>query len=268
MNGNIRRTSFVDSVTTSVLAHEFQHLINASRRLYVNQNAVPHEVVWLDEGLSHVAEELLFYHEAQSAPLNNVGATAGRASPLLVSAFNNDQIANASRYEDYLRSPSTNSPIRDDDSLGTRGATWDFLRYAADRKLRGGGTDASVWQALVNSQVTGIANLRQVFGANIGAMLGDWSVSNYTDDIVSGVSADFTQPSWDWHSILPKIGSNSTYPLKVTPLVSPTTTGSVIPGGAAYYRFSVAANATATIALTQASGATSGPLRGVVIRLR
>jgi hypothetical protein len=34
INGNVRRTGFVDSVTTSVLAHEFQHLINASRRLY------------------------------------------------------------------------------------------------------------------------------------------------------------------------------------------------------------------------------------------
>jgi hypothetical protein len=268
VNGNIRRTGFVDSVTTSVLAHEFQHLINASRRLYVNKNADPNEAVWLNEGLSHVAEELLFYHEGQSGPVRNLSATSLRASSALVGAFNDDQSSNAGRYEEYLNDPSTNSPIRDDDSLGTRGATWDFLRYAADRKLRGGGTDASVWQALVNSQVTGIANLRQVFGANIGSMLGDWSVSNYADDIVSGLSADFTQPSWNWHSIFPLLGSNSTYPLKVNPLVSPTTSGSVIPGGAAYYRFSVAANATATVILSRSTGATSGPLRGVLVRLR
>ena len=268
VNGNIRRTGFVDSVTTSVLAHEFQHLINASRRLYVNQNADPDETVWLNEGLSHIAEELLFYREGQSGPQRNLSATSLRASRVLVSAFNSDQSANASRYEVYLKSPSTNSPIRDNDSLGTRGATWDFLRYAADRKLRGDGTDASVWQALVNSQVTGIANLRQVFGANIGAMLGDWSISNYADDIVSGVSADFMQPSWNWHSIFPALGSNSAYPLTVNPLVSPTTSGSVIPGGAAFYRFSVTANATATVTLSRATGATSGPLRGVVVRLR
>ena len=39
INGNVGATGFVDSVTTSVLAHEFQHLINASRRLYVTRTS-------------------------------------------------------------------------------------------------------------------------------------------------------------------------------------------------------------------------------------
>ncbi len=267
VNGNVRRTGFVDSVTTSVLAHEFQHLINASRRLYVNQNAAPNETVWLNEGLSHVAEELLFYHEGQSGPQRNLDVTALRASRLLVTAFNTDQVSNASRYRTYLAAPSTNSPIRNDDSLATRGATWDFLRYAADRKERAGGTDASVWQALVNSRTSGIMNLKQVFGANLGDMLRDWSVSHYADDIVPGISVDFMQPSWNWHTIYPALGAGSTYPLQVGSLVAATTSGSVIPGGAAYYRFSVAASATGTITLTR-SGATSSPLQGVLIRLR
>ena len=268
VNGNIRRTGFVDSVTTSVLAHEFQHLINASRRLYVNQNAAPDEEVWLNEGLSHIAEELLFYHEGASGPLRNLSVTSLRASAVLVKAFNEDQSANASRYAEYLRNPSTNSPIRANDSLATRGATWDFLRYAADRKNRAGGTDASVWQALVNSQTSGIANLRTVFGANLGSMLRDWSVSNYTDDAVLGLAADFTQPSWNWRTIYPALGSNSAYPLKLSSLVGATTAGSVIPGGAAYYRLSVAANATGTITLSTSSGVSTGPLQGTLVRLR
>ena len=268
VNGNIRRTGFVDSVTTAVLAHEFQHLINASRRLFVNQNADFSETVWLNEGLSHVAEELLFYHEGQSGPQRNLDVAALRASRVLVNAFNNDQSSNASRYREYLNAPSANSPIRNDDSLATRGATWDFLRYAADRKTRGGGTDASVWQALVNSQTSGIQNLKQVFGVNLGAMLRDWSVSNYADDIVPGVTVDFTQPSWNWHSIYPAFGTNSTYPLPVNPLVAATTSGSVIPGGAAYYRFSVAASATGTVTLTRSPGGASGSLQGVLVRLR
>ena len=268
VNGNIRRTGFVDSVTTSVLAHEFQHLINASRRLYVNKGAAPNETVWLNEGLSHVAEELLFYHEGQSGPQRNFDVASLRASRPLVNAFNADQSSNASRYKVYLGAPSTNSPIRNDDSLATRGAIWDFLRYAADRKTRGGGSDASVWQALVNSQTSGIPNLKQVFGVNLGAMLRDWSVSNYADDIVSGVTTDFTQPSWNWHSIYPALGTNSTYPLPVNSLVAATTSGSVIPGGAAYYRFSVAASATGTVTLTRSTGAAGGPLQGVLVRLR
>ena len=268
VNGNIRRTGFVDSVTTSVLAHEFQHLINASRRIYVNKSAQPFEVVWLNEGLSHIAEELLFYHEGASGPQQNLDLPTVRASVRLKDAFNADQSSNASRYREYLIAPSTNSPIRNDDSLATRGATWDFLRYAADRKTRGGGTDASVWFALVNSQTSGAANLRQVFGANLGAMLRDWSVSHYTDDIVGGLSADFAQPSWNWHSLYPALGTAGVYPLSVTGLTTTGAGGSVIPGGASYFRFSVAANATGSVALTSSSGAAAAPLQGVVVRIR
>ena len=268
VNGNIRRTGFVDSVTTSVLAHEFQHLINASRRLYVNQGAEPFEDVWLNEGLSHIAEELLFYHEGATGPKNNLGLTALRASRTLINAFNEDQSSNAGRYQEYLTDPAKNSPIRDDDSLATRGATWDLLRYLADRKTAGGGTDASVWQALVNSKTTGIANLKQVFGTNLGALLRDWSVSHYTDDVVTSISSDFSQPSWNWHTLYPALAGNTSYPLKINQLSSATASGTVIPGGAAFYRFSVPVNATGTVTLTKSSGTTTGPLQGVVVRLR
>ena len=272
VNGNIRRTGFVDSITTSVLAHEFQHLINASRRIFVNRAISPFEAVWLNEGLSHVAEELLFYREGASTPLQNLDVPAIRASVQLKNAFNADQASNAGRYREYLLAPSTSSPIRNDDSLSTRGATWDFLRYAADRKNRGGGSDASVWQALVNSTTSGVANLRQVFGSNLGTMLSDWSVSQYADDIVPGISVDFTQPSWNWHNIYPALGGSasapSTYPLKVTGLTTAGASGSVVPGGSGFYRFSVAANTTAVLGITAESGGSASPLQGVIVRLR
>ena len=267
VNGNVRRTGFVDSSTTAVLAHEFQHLINSSRRIYVNKSPQAFEVTWLNEGLSHIAEELLFYHEGGVGPRMNLDVAALRSAVRVKDAFNTNQSSNASRYREYLISPSTTSPIRDDDSLSTRGATWDFLRYAADRRNRGGGTDASVWMALVNSPTNGIANLRRVFGANVGSMLRDWSVSNYTDDLVTGVSADFTQPSWNWHSIFPVLGSTGTYPLAVAALSVAGASGTVVPGGAAFYRFSVAANATASIGLS--AGGTGGPgVQGVIVRIR
>ena len=58
--GDQRKKSDVVNNTTGTLAHEYQHLINAGRRLYVN-NAEFFETVWLNEGLSHIAEELLYY---------------------------------------------------------------------------------------------------------------------------------------------------------------------------------------------------------------
>ena len=72
INGNRRTNGFVDTNTTAVIAHELVHLINASRKLYVNTAAPKFEVKWLDEGLAHVAEELLFYRESGLSPRSNL----------------------------------------------------------------------------------------------------------------------------------------------------------------------------------------------------
>jgi hypothetical protein len=264
VNGNIRRTGFVDSVTTSVLAHEFQHLINASRRLFVSTTAEDFEVVWLNEGLSHIAEELLFYHEAKLAPRQNIDVTMLRSSPVVRAAFNADQSSNAARYQLYLEKPSESSPYRGDDSLETRGATWNFLRYAADRKAGGSTSDAPTWQALVNSSTTGLANLRAVFGSDIAGLVRDWAVSHYADDLNTTVARELTQPSWNFHSIFPALGSGgNSYPLQVRSLQGSSATGTLIGGGAAYYRFSIPANGTATISVTA-----PGPVQAVVVRVR
>jgi hypothetical protein len=223
-------------------------------------------VVWLNEGLSHIAEELLFYHEGKSAPKQNLDVNGLRASVALKDAYNADQSSNGARYREYLIAPSTNSPIRLDDSLATRGATWDLLRYLADRKVRSGGNDASVWFALVNSTTSGVANLRNVFGSNIGTQLRDWSVSQYADDNVVGVSDDFTQPSWNWRSIYPALGgaSGAPYPLVVLPLTAAGSTGTVIPGGASFYRFALGANGSASLTLSSSASV----VQGMVVRLR
>lgn len=261
INGNKRETAFVDSVTTSVLAHEFQHLINASRRLYVTQGVEEFEDTWLNEGLSHIAEELLFFHEAGLTSRQNIDTLKIRSSNTIRLAFNNDMGSNAGRYITFLEAPSENSPFRDDDSLETRGATWDLLRYLADRK---GGTETATWQALVNTARVGLSNLTAVFGTDLASKVHDWNVSHYTDDLLASLPAEHTQPSWNWHSIFKATaGSGPAYPLQVKSLTAGTTSGTLIGGAAAYYRFSVPAGTSATVAL----GA-PGPLYARVIRLR
>ncbi len=133
INGNVRTAAFVEQATTSVLAHEFQHLINASRRLYVN-NADDFEDKWLDEGLSHVAEELLFYHESRLSPRRNLASATVFSAPV-AQAYAQDMRSNGTRYRNYLAAPQRNSPYASDDSLATRGAAWSLLRYTADRLL-------------------------------------------------------------------------------------------------------------------------------------
>ena len=54
--GDARSTSLVRQSTRGTIAHELQHMINQGIR-QVNENADPFEVDWLNEGLSHFAEE-------------------------------------------------------------------------------------------------------------------------------------------------------------------------------------------------------------------
>jgi hypothetical protein len=265
INNNVRRTGFVDSVTTSVIAHEFEHLINASRRLYITPNVNDFEQGWLDEGLAHIAEELLFYRESNLAPRANINLATLRTSQLTVNAFNEDMASNTGRYRSYLLKPSVNSPFRDDDSLETRGATWSLLRYLADRKASSASaSDAPTWQSLVSTALTGVDNLTAVFGNDLPGRVRDWNISHYTDDLVSGVPSELMQPSWNYHDIFPGLsGTGNTYPLKVDALSVTGANSTLIGGAAAYYRFSIPAGTTAKLKLT-----TAGPVSARVIRVR
>jgi hypothetical protein len=246
VNGNKFAKDDITRVLIATLAHEYQHLINASRRMYVNTDATDFEVVWLDEGLSHIAEELLFYAESGLAPRANIDATTLRSSGAYVDAFNNDAISNFSRFETYLGSPSSNSPFADNDDLATRGATWSFLRYAADHT---GSDDGTTWYQLVNSTTTGVANLQQVFGTGLPALARDWATSVFADDLVS-TDVRYQQPSWNLPSIFGALESNGAYPLATATLGTSPMTLSVDGGSAAYLRFAVSAGQSATVQLS------------------
>ena len=262
VNGNERSTGFVDTITTAIIAHEFQHLINASRRIYVN-NANDFEATWLDEGLAHIAEELLFYREAGIGPKNNISLTAIRASEQRRSAFNLDMVGNAGRYRSYLQKPSSSSPYADNDSLPTRGGSWSLLRYLADHRSA---TGDKVFFQLVNSTLSGIENAQNVFGTSFTQDVRDWNVSHAVDDIAP-VPAELTQPSWNWHSIYPALYQDGTYPLKYQMMTDAASyTGKVAGGGAAYYKLTVPANGTATLTLGGQSASAGSHIQLVVVR--
>ena len=246
VNGNKFTKDNVTRVVIATLGHEYQHLINASRRMYVNTGATDFEVTWLDEGLSHVAEELLFYAQTGLTPRANIDATRLRSSSAFVDAFNNEAISNFDRLENYLGAPSSNSPFADNDDLATRGATWSFLRYAADHT---GSDDGTTWFQLVNSTTSGLANLQQVFGSDLTTLARDWATSGVADDAAT-TDARYQQPSWNMRSIFGALESNGAYPLATTMLGASPTTVSVLGGSAAYLRFALAAGQTATVQLS------------------
>lgn len=251
-NGHVRTKTYVRQSTVGTIAHEFQHLINASRRMYVNHADSLNEEVWLDEGLSHIAEELNFYTASGLAPRQNLGQAEILATQQRVNAFNEFSLENFGRLDEYLRAPASNSPFADDDDLATRGATWELLRYIADRR---GGSEQSLWFNLVNANLTGLTNLTNVLGTDPVLQARDWAVANYTDDAVP-VSAVFTHPSWNFRSVYQNQAFGG-FHLQVTTLANGTTSNSIQSGSAAYYKFGVAAAQTADVRVAP-SGTVAG----------
>lgn len=256
---------FIRRITVGTVGHEFQHLINASRRIYVN-NANSFEEVWLNEGLSHIAEELLFYEASGLEPRQNIDIETLRSAERILDAVNTYQVSNLGRFISYLSNPDEES-LLGQDNLPTRGAIWAFLRYAADQE---DGPDQPFWFDLVNSTTTGVANLNQVL-EDFGAidLMQSWTVSVYTDDAVPVVPPLFMQPSWNYREILPALTGDAGFPLAVRTLVSgEERTFNLRAGGAAFVRFGVAANSSAILTTTSGGIVPPDELRISIVRIR
>jgi hypothetical protein len=271
VNGNPRSKGLVLQTAAGTIAHELEHLINASRRIYVN-NAETFEESWLDEGLAHSAEELNFYAASGLTPrqnldvakLNNLTGTSQ-----VVNAFYKYALDNLGRYMTYLQAPDSNSVIGED-GLETRGGSWAFLRYSADRL---GGGDQPFFFKLVNSRTSGIANMRQVINASPVDWAQDWTLSVYTDDAVPGVDARFLQPSWNFRSVMPAVtqiyDEGNKFPLLVHPLASGGSQGyNIRGGGATYLRFGIGGSSRVGLRLTQDASVPPASLRFSLVRTR
>lgn len=241
VNQNVRTVDFVKSTTVGTLAHEFQHLINASRHLYINLNST-FEDSFLDEGLAHIAEELTFYRSSGFASGQNLNVQAIQSSQTSQSAFDNFGAANFRRFREFLTSPLINSPYASNADIRTRGAIWSFLRYAADRR---GGPENDMWFQLANppTGVHGLSNLTRSVTPDVGAWVRDWTVANYADDFATGAQPVDLYSSWNLRSMVSAVNQGS-WPL-ATPLLDTASVSSVsiADGSAAYLRFGVAANA-------------------------
>ena len=155
-------------------AHELQHLISFNQHVLARGGNT--EETWLNEGLSHMAEELAsrLFEARYPAPLGR--STTVQLFPDSAAPFIAPQLLNA--YV-YLNSTLQHSVTSYDGtgSVEERGATWLFLRWLGDQK------GDAIFRQLVESPVTGVANVERTTGERFGALFGDFSLALVADSI-------------------------------------------------------------------------------------
>ena len=269
VNGNKRTTAQVQTFTNGTIAHEYQHLINASRRMYVNSAGTNTEEPWLNEGLSHIAEELAFFRSAGRTPRQNLDFSSF-SDPAFASAYSVFENNNFNRYRTYLARPEQQAPLgfdAFDDDLPTRGAIWNFLRFTADH-LADPAQENSFWFNLVNTKATGIPNLTNALGKAPNSVLRDWAISVFLDDNAPNVDPRFQQPSWNLRSAM-TAGGSQLFSLATRTLTdNATATTTLVGDGVSFFRFSVPSSQDALLTVTSSGLALPSTVQLALVRVR
>lgn len=213
----VHSVSYVQNFVPVTFIHEFQHMISFNQHVLVRGGSG--EVLWLNEGFSHYAEEL----GGRSYALSPDGMIADCTLSTTDCRYYGGNLLNA---YDYLDSTSRHFllPTAGIGTLAERGAAWLFVRYTVD-KYSAGSTMAD-WNALTRSLVgtsqTGAQNIAAVTGDPFATVVSRWALANYVTDR-GGAPPELQYDSWRLHAVYSSLHTqNSNLFSKFYPLV-PTT---------------------------------------------
>ena len=230
INSNPRSVATVKQNTRGTIAHEFQHMINQGRRL-LNPVVDSAETTWLNEALSHFAEEIVGrakrgYSDFQKLTFADVNAPSTQD----YDAFFRQ---NFLRYRTWMQRPDTSSPTSNAsrNQLAPRGAAWMLLRYAAD--FHSGNNLKSYLRNIVNGPDIGLRNMLQHSnGAQFDDLLSGWLISQFTDGLpIPNLPARYQMKSWAVRDVMTSSHSSNTFPLLVKPLPDNIETKSISGSG-------------------------------------
>ena len=242
--GTLSCTHSVTAVTQLVpvtFVHEFQHMISFNQHVLVRGN-LP-EDLWLNEGLSHYAEE-------------NGGRTFLRSSPPDTATFCNYVFGDLYNAGQYFTAPQSHFLV-DTAGIGglaNRGAYWLFLRYLVDQVGATLGSADSVTRRLDMTALTGAPNVSHAAGGtSFPTILVRWALANYVSDL-PGFAAppELQYTTWkfrtDYQTMRTACGTTSLpsqFPLApaVVDASSAQVSGMLHAGSASYYRMQHGAGA-------------------------
>ncbi len=208
--------------------HELQHMISYNQHVLARNGST--EAVWLNEGLSHMAEELggKLYEARYPCPNLPPCPPAGRGStaqifPDSAQGFLPPNFGNAydffsSRLEYSLTSPTGFGTIEE------RGVGWLFLRYLADQK------GEARLRELVQTRNVGTANIEAVSGETFPRLYADFLTATLLDDFPGATAGQipsrFQYTSRNLRAIYARLNSiqpqayPTAFPLDVNSLLS------------------------------------------------
>ena len=197
------------------LIHELQHMISWNQHVIVRNGGS--EETWLNEALSHYAEEL----GGRLVPdVECPGASSCRSQYVSGDIFN---------AYDYFRDPEAAFLIYPSASSGTleeRGASWSFLRYVIDQFATDTLLGSDFTPGLVQTNLRGVTNLTSRGGAVFSQLVPEWLMAAYLDDRpgFSGLSPRLRFKSWGLRAIWTNPANAQAFP-QGFPLVPDSTNG-------------------------------------------
>ncbi|MBA4070853.1 MAG: hypothetical protein C0497_03315 [Gemmatimonas sp.] len=161
-------------LVSGTFIHEMQHMISFFHHV-VARGGEPEEP-WLNEGLSHVAEELASRVFEARYPPPFGRTTAEQIFPDSAQPFIATQLLNSYVYL-YSSAGHSVTTFAGSGSLEERGAAWLFLRWLGDQQ------GDTIYRRLVQTSLQGIANVEARTGERFATLFGDFSVAIWADSI-------------------------------------------------------------------------------------
>jgi len=203
--------------------HEFQHMISFNQHV-LQRGSLFTEDTWLNEGLSHFAEELGGRQIDESACPTPPGFPNDTLSKCLQQYASGD-IYNA---YDYLVDPTATYLIEPGSSTGTlveRGANWLFVRWMVDQFATDSVLGNAFTQQLVMTADHGVTNVENRTGTTFSILVPQWQIANFTEGdtnfVQTPATSRFRYKTWNLRKIY---SSNPNSFLRPYPLVPPVMT--------------------------------------------
>lgn len=202
------------------LIHELQHMISFNQHVLL-RNGVDQDI-WLNEGLSHFAEELGW----RTVPSQSCGGDC-------FSEFAGGNLSNAYSYLDNPEGEYLIAPESGDGTLPERGAAWLFIRWLADHYSTDSLLGTQFTRGVEQSATVGAARIAQVAGVDFPRLVGEWQMANWTSNLGGfPIGTLLSYNSWNFRDVY--AANYGTVFAKVFPLTPDSTVGNYAHPGTLY----------------------------------